>query len=124
FVAGAGEIVRAVLLAGLGGEPEGLTEVMKALIEKHRSLLPAPDLVRLLAVLTELEPQLRSSGNARLAVELLLLRWAMLARTVELEAVIRALGKNPVEKPVERPGKGGSPGESNPASVLRDTAPV
>src|SRR6266545_1021260 len=43
FVAGAGEIVRAVLLANLGGEPEGLTEVMKALIEKYRSLLPAPD---------------------------------------------------------------------------------
>src|SRR5438034_853427 len=124
FVAGAGEIVRAVLLAGLGGEPEGLTDVMKALIEKHRSLLPAPDVVRLLSVLTELEPQLRSSGNARLAVELLLLRWAMMSRTVELEAVIRALGKNPVEKPVERPGKGGDPGKSNPASVLRDAAPV
>src|SRR2546422_11705242 len=68
--------------------------------ERHRSPLPAPDLVRLLAVLSELEPQLRSSGNARLAVELLLLRWAMMSRTVELEAVIRALGKEPVEKPV------------------------
>src|SRR5256884_420684 len=124
FVAGAGEILRAVLLAGLGGEPEGLTDVMKALIEKHRSLLPAPDVVRLLSVLTELEPQLRSSGNARLAVELLLLRWAMMSRTVELEAVIRALGREPVEKPVERPGKGGDPGKSNPASVLRDAASV
>src|SRR5437867_356000 len=124
FVAGAGEIVRAVLLANLGGKPEGLTEPMQELLGKYRSLLPAPDLVRLLAVLTELEPQLRSSGNARLAVELLLLRWAMMSRTVELDAVIRALGKEPVEKPVERPGKGGSPGESNPASVLRDTAPV
>src|SRR5438067_48416 len=62
FVAGAGEIVRAVLLAGLGGEPEGLTDVMKALIEKHRSLLPAPDVVRLLSVLTELEPQLRDAA--------------------------------------------------------------
>ena len=124
FVAGAGEIVRAVLLANLGGKPEGLTEPMQELLGKYRSLLPAPDLVRLLAVLTELEPQLRSSGNARLAVELLLLRWAMMSRTVELEAVIRALGKEPVEKPVERPVKGGSLGESNPASVLRDTAPV
>ena len=122
FVAGAGEIVRAVLLAGLGGEPEGLTDVMKALIEKHRSLLPAPDVVRLLSVLTELEPQLRSSGNARLAVELLLLRWAMMSRTVELEAVIRALGKNPVEKPVERPGKGEGAG-SGGTPVLRDAAP-
>src|SRR3989449_9671632 len=132
FVAGAGEIVRAVLLANLGGKPEGFTDALLALIERHRSPgpsgtpvgLPAPDLVRLLAVLSELEPQLRSSGNARLAVELLLLRWAMMARTVELQAVIEALGKEPVEKPVERPVKGGSPGESNPASVLRDTAPV
>src|SRR5207253_4206820 len=121
-VAGAGAIVRAVLLAGLGGEPEGLTDVMKALIEKHRSLLPAPDVVRLLSVLTELEPQLRSSGNARLAVELLLLRWAMMSRTVELEAVIRALGKEPVAKPVERPGKGEGAGTGG-MPVLRDAAP-
>ena len=117
FVAGAGEIVRAVLLANLGGKPEGLTESMQELLGKHRSLLPAPDLVRLLAVLTELEPQLRSSGNARLAVELLLLRWAMMARTVELEAVIKALGQRPGVRPEERPGKG------NPESVLRDVAP-
>src|SRR5437016_3212398 len=93
FVVGAGETLRAVLLAGLGGEPEGLTEAMQVLIGKYRSLLPAPDVVRLLSVLTELEPQLRSSGNVRLAVELLLLRWAMMARTVELQAVIEALGK-------------------------------
>jgi len=123
FVAGAGEIVRAVLLENLGGKPEGLTEPMQELLGKYRSLLPAPDLVRLLAVLTELEPQLRSSGNARLAVELLLLRWAMMARTVELEAVIRALGKEPVEKPMERPGKGEEPAKGNPSSVLRDVAP-
>ena len=118
FVAGAGETLRAVLLAGLGGEPEGLTEVMRALIEKYRSLLPAPDVVRLLSVLTELEPQLRSSGNARLAVELLLLRWAMMSRTVELEEVIEALG----QRPGERPGKGEEPGKGNPV-VLRDTLP-
>src|SRR3989454_346425 len=132
FVAGAGEIVRAGLLANLGGKPEGFTDALLALIERHRSPgpsgtpvgLPAPDPLRPLAVLSELEPQLRSSGNARLAVELLLLRWAMMSRTVELEAVIRALGTEPVEKPVERPVKGGAPGESNPASVLRDTAPV
>ncbi len=124
FVVGAGETLRAVLLAGLGGEPEGLTEAMQTLIGEYRSLLPAPDVVRLLAVLSEMELQLRSSGNVRLAVELLLLRWSMMSRTVELEEVIRALGREPVEKPVERPGKGGDPGKSNPASVLRDAASV
>src|SRR5256886_12553157 len=90
---GGGDTDRAVPLARFGGEPRGPTEAMQVLIGKYRSLLPAPDVVRLLSVLTELEPQLRSSGNVRLAVELLLLRWAMMARTVELQAVIEALGK-------------------------------
>jgi len=118
FVIGAGDVLRAVLLANLGGKPEGLTEAMLALIERYRSPLPAPDVVRLLAVLTELEPQLRASGNARLVVELLLLRWAMMARTVELEEVIKALG----QRPGERPGKGEEPGKGNPSPVLRDVA--
>jgi len=118
FVAGAGETLRAVLLAGLGGEPKGLTEVMRALIEKYRSLLPVPDVVRLLSVLTELEPQLRSSGNARLVVELLLLRWAMMARTVELQTVIEALGKGGGQ------AVGRSGGQVDPSvSQLRDSSP-
>jgi DNA polymerase-3 subunit gamma/tau len=116
FVAGAGEVLRAVLLGNLGGKPEGFTEAMLGLIERYRSLLPAPDVVRLLAVLSETEPQLRASGNARLAVELLLLRWAMMARTVELQAVIEALGKGPGEGPA----KGEQPGKGDPAPVLRD----
>ena len=117
FVAGAGEMLRAVLLAGLGGEPEGLTEGLQALVRQYASRLPPPDVVRLLALLSELEPQLRTSGNARLAVELLLLRWAMMGRTVELGEVIRALGKNP--------GKGEEGREkSDTAPVLRDAAPV
>jgi len=120
FVAGAGEIVRAVLLANLGGKPEGFTDALLALIERYRSPLPAVDLVRLLAVLSELEPQLRAGSNARLAVELLLLRWAMMSRTVELDAVIRSLGGEPVDKP----RKGGNPETSSAAPVLRDAAPV
>jgi len=116
FVAGAGETLRAVLLVGLGGEPEGLTESLQALVRKYRSLLPAPDVVRLLAVLSEMELQIKSSGNTRLAVELLLLRWAMMARTVELEEIIRALGREP--------GKGERPGKGDPVPVLRDAAPL
>ena len=93
LVAGAGDVLRAVLLANLGGKPEGQSDAMQERISEYHSLLSAPDVVRLLAILTELEPQLRTSGNARLAVEVLLLRWAMMSRTVELQAVIEALGK-------------------------------
>src|SRR5439155_1198457 len=48
FVSGAGETLRAVLLAGLGGRPEGLTEGMQLLIRKYGALLPAADVVRML----------------------------------------------------------------------------
>jgi DNA polymerase-3 subunit gamma/tau len=114
FVAGAGETLRAVLLVGLGGEPEGLTEGMQSLVRQYVSRLPPPDVVRLLTVLGELEVQLRAAGNARLAVELLLLRWAMMGRTVELEQVLRALDRGTGEG---GRGTGGTP-------VLRDAAPV
>src|SRR6266576_2888613 len=117
FVTGAGEVLRGVLMANLGGRPEGFTEAMQALIEQHRASLPAPDVVRLLGVLTELEPQLRASGNARLVVELLLLRWVMMARTVELQAVIEALGKRET-------GSGKRNAGNDPAPpVLRDGGP-
>src|SRR5881409_336994 len=78
FVSGAGDTLRALLVASLGGEPEGLTDAMQTLIGKYRNHLPAPDVVRLLTVLSQMETTIRQSGNTRLAVELLLLRWAML----------------------------------------------
>src|SRR5213593_3147130 len=40
FVAGAGETLRAVLLANLDGTPEGFTDALLALIERYRSPLP------------------------------------------------------------------------------------
>src|SRR2546426_3939772 len=92
FVSGAGETLRAVLVVGMGGEPEGLTEGLQGLVRRYAPALPPPDVVRMLTVLSETEVPLRASGNMRLAVEVLLLRWAMMSRTVELEEVIRALG--------------------------------
>jgi len=119
FVTGAGDVLRAVLMANLGGKPEGFTEAMQVLIERYRAPLPAPDVVRLLAVLTELEPQLRAGGNARLGVELLVLRWAMMARTVEIGEVLRALGK---DKGTGDEGRGTGNSTPNAAPVLRDKA--
>src|SRR3989442_974382 len=117
FVSGAGETLRAVLAVGLGGEAGGMTEGLQTLVREHADRLPPGDVVRLLTVLGEMELQLRASGNQRLAVEVLLLRWAMMDRTVELAAVIKALGKEP--------GKGeGGRGKSGSTPVLRDAAPA
>jgi len=117
FVSGAGETLRAVLLAGLGGEPAGLTEGLQELVRRYAPRLAPPDVVRLLTVLSEAEGQIRSSGNARLAVEVLLLRWAMMGRTVELGEVIEALKDvGPADR---RTGGLNPPG----GSVLRDVVP-
>jgi DNA polymerase-3 subunit gamma/tau len=119
FIGGAGEILRAVLMAGLGGAPEGLTEGMSALVEQYRPVLPPPDIVRLLTVLGTMENQLRTTGHPRLVVELLLLRWAMADRTVEIGEVMRALGSK------AWPVAGGQgPGGGSDPQVLRDAAPL
>ena len=99
FVSGAGETLRALLLAGVGGQPEGLTERMQQLIRTYSPVLPAPDVLRLLSVLSEMEERIRRGGNMRLAVELLLLRWAMADRTVEIGQVLEALAVSPPSAP-------------------------
>jgi len=121
FVAGAGEVLRAVMLAGLGGEPEGLTDAMHGLVMQYRTQLPAPDVLRLLTVMGEIEPQLRSTGQPRLVVEVLLLRWAMMDRTVEIGQVIEALGAT--EKGEGGRGKGTTnPAPQAPPQQMRDSA--
>jgi len=108
FVNGAGETLRALLLVGVGGQPEGLTEGLLAVVREYAPQLPPADIVRLLTILGESEERLSRSANQRLLVELLLLRWAMLDRTVEISEVIDAL-------------KGVGPSDSR--TVGRNTAP-
>ena len=93
FVNGAAETLRALLLVGVGGQPEGITEGLMAVVREYAPQLPPSDIVRLLTILSESEERLSRSANQRLLVEVLLLRWAMLDRTVELSEVIEALGK-------------------------------
>jgi DNA polymerase III subunit gamma/tau len=104
FVNGAAETLRALLLVGVGGQPQGLTEGLTAVVREYAPQLPPADIVRLLTILSESEERLSRSANQRLLVEVLLLRWAMLDRTVELSEVIEALGKGDVGR-----GTGNSP---------------
>jgi DNA polymerase-3 subunit gamma/tau len=107
FVAGAGETMRAVMLAGLGGTPDVATESRRSVVARYSGVLTPGDIVRMLGVLAELEEQLRLSGSPRLMVELLLLRWALMDRTVAVGQVLAALGG---------PGGGGGGGAGSPAA--------
>jgi DNA polymerase-3 subunit gamma/tau len=85
---GAAEMLRSLLMVQLGSEPEGLTEGTRQEIERYRGRLEPGDVVRMLRLLTDAEPLIRRSGNPRLVVETLLLRWAMMDRTVNLQEVL------------------------------------
>jgi DNA polymerase-3 subunit gamma/tau len=90
FMAGAAEVLRGLLMLQVGAEPEGITEALRATMEEYRSRLQPGDLLRMLRLLAEDETNIRRSVNPRLAVEIMLLRWAMLDRVVDLEAVLAA----------------------------------
>jgi DNA polymerase III subunit gamma/tau len=122
FVSGAGEALRALLLVGVGGQPEGMTEGLLAVVREYAPQLPPADLVRLLTILGESEERLSRSANQRLLVELLLLRWAMLDRTVELSEVIDALTSDgPTARRPDGPSK---PSPSSPQAPAETGRPA
>ncbi len=92
FMAGAGEMLRALLMIQVGADPEGLTESMRELLQRHAVQLQPGDVLRMLRLLTDNEPAIRRSANARLVVETVLLRWTMLDRVVDLERVLASGG--------------------------------
>ncbi len=92
FVNGAGELLRALMVRLLGGEPDGLTETVRAAIDAHQSAFRTGDVLRMLKLLADTEGTIRRSTNSRLHVEALLAHWTLLDRTVELREVLDALG--------------------------------
>ena len=88
FIGGTGEALRALLMVQLGAEPQGITEAMRRALDELRGQLQTGDLLRMLRMLAESETALRRSGNPRLEVESLLLRWCMLDRMVDLTQVL------------------------------------
>jgi DNA polymerase-3 subunit gamma/tau len=127
FMSGAAELLRALLILQLGTEPEGLTEAVRQGLERHRDRLSSGDVVRMLRLLTDSEASIRRSGNPRLVVETLLLRWAMMDRTVDLREVLQGTeggtrrGAPPAAPAGPTPGR---PPQTPPDTrILRDAAP-
>jgi DNA polymerase III subunit gamma/tau len=92
FLTGFGDILRALLAVTLGGAAPDVSERAREALEARKSAFAAGDLLRMLSVATELEPRFRKSGQQQLLLEAMLVRFALLDRTVSLEAVLRGLG--------------------------------
>jgi len=129
FMGGVGEMLRALLMVQLGAEPEDLTEAMRETLGRYRDRLAPGDVLRMLKLLTDNETAVRRSGNPRLAVETLLLRWAMLDRVVDLEQVLAGGSADPqrTERRAAPPRSGPAPAPAppvNPGPPASSSAPA
>ena len=98
FIGGMADLLRSLLMTLTGAEPEGLTSSQREVLAAARQRLTAGDVLRMLGLLTEAETAIRRSGNARLIVETLLLRWTWMDRTVDLEQVLRGTSTPPARR--------------------------
>lgn len=119
FLGQAGEVLRAMLMLKVGAKPENLTEVLRQSLQQHLDRLESGDLLRMLKLLADAEPALRKSGNPRLGVETLLLRWAMMDRMVDLAQVLAGDGGG---RSGGQAGTGRTEGQTDRRTVERETA--
>ena len=104
FLTGLADMLRAQLAVALGSGAVEVSERARAALEERKTRLTAADLLRMLSALAELEQRFRKSGQQQLLLETLLVRFALLDRTVAIEDVLRGLGD------------GGSPGGGSRSS--------
>ena len=119
FLNGLGDTLRALLTIVLGGSATDVSERAREALEARRERFSASDLLRMLQLITELEPRFKKSGQQQLLVETLLVRFALLDRAVEIEGLIRSIGGSSA-------GGNSSGGSSStqpraPSPVRRDT---
>lgn len=92
FADGLGDLWRAVLAVTLGGAPDGVSAALGATVRERAGAFAPGDALRILRALGEAEEPIRRSGNPRLVLETLLVRWALLDRTVDLAELLKAEG--------------------------------
>lgn len=121
FYRGLTDAIRTLLIVRLdGAEAADVRAELRERYTEAAAAFSTGDLLRMLTRATELDAdgRFRKSTNPRIMLEALLLRFAYLDRTVELEALIRAAGgagqgtTEPEIPPNARPRAGQAPGPS------------
>jgi len=93
FLAGFSDVLRAQLAVLLGGNFSDVSAGATERLRGNAEQLASGDVLRMLNVLSDLEPRFRKSGQQQLLIELLLVRFALLDRTLSLEEVLRGIGQ-------------------------------
>ena len=113
LLAGLADTLRAQLSVSLGGTATEMSEGASAALAAFGDRLPAADVLRMLNAIAELEPRFKRSTQQRLLLETLLVRFALIDRTVELEAILGRLEEGGSGRP-SAPGGGGSGTRASP----------
>ncbi len=92
FLNGLADTLRSLLSVALGGTATEMSERGREALEARRERIAASDLLRMLQLITELEPRFKKSGQQQLLVETLLVRFALMDHAVEIEGLIRSIG--------------------------------
>jgi DNA polymerase-3 subunit gamma/tau len=128
FYRGLADFLRALLIVRLGGaEAESVRPDLRDAVAEMANRFAPGDLLRMLAQVAELDAdgRFRKSGEQRILIELLLLRFAYLESTVSLEDVLSALGGGGGGGGGGSRGNGGSGGRPTPeAPTARPAGPA
>ncbi len=95
FLSGFADMLRAQLAVVLNGKADGVSATAAAALKERKDLFTAGDLLRMVSAVNALEPTFRKSGQQQLLIEMLLVRMALLDRTVALEDLLKGLGGEP-----------------------------
>jgi len=104
------DLLRAQLACVLGGSMPDLSDRLKDELPKRVKDFSAGDLLRMLNLIAEVEPHLKRSGQQQMLFETLLVRFALLDRTLDLEAVLRGMPEGAGGAPAGPSGAAGRAG--------------
>jgi len=112
---GLADILRAQLAVVLGGTAPDVSDRGREALAERRDRFTGADLLRMLQAITELEPRFRKSGQQQLLVEMLLIRFALLDRAVEIEDLLRSMGGSPSQPSAPARDSGARPSTGAPS---------
>ena len=120
FLSGFADVLRAQLTVVLNGKADGVSAAAATALRERREQFAAGDLLRMLSAVNALEPTFRKSGQQQLLIEMLLIRMALLDRTVAIEDLLKGLGgESTPGAENSQPASGSVRAQASQASVAR-----